>query len=1731
MTFERECTLWVHDVSFSTEHVVINLSLFDSVLPGDLLTILPLVMEASSQDLPKAPSCTEWTHEHQQNNAKLNSKLNSKLFRNTSSLSIIDQSLNSENRCLFVAKSMSGGIKSGLEISVSRHVAEIFSLKHRSNVIVTRANVQNSSASHVELSFKDECLTRADMWNMAISELFNKAVYKGQKILFMGSIKAQVIAIHLNGQKVKSAFFSSSSMPIFRSGSAHYSLFIQMSREMWDFDSEGSGEIMFNKVINDFFPTLFKKWAALRFEHLVSIVLFARVEYETGITSGLVTDAYGDAYFTGFQSRGSRRPYKDFYRVAIYEMASGSWTMILYQLKREFKFFRRDISMHHIKIMTSISVIAPESSGDLGSHFEAHPSLAMYGNVLEAIDLACCQFEHENIDQDLMRTGNSIVIITPCAGLFEVDYDTLRTTTEKLISNGISIDMVCLPRMPLHSAPLFRYRNPEHVSFMEGLRLRTILGEDGTSVTHGEFTNSFSTQGNSLSPLKSTRNHQYNRGESYTSSKLPDKWLYAIPHWLNISFWTGPSKDAKSPGFLAQLKTIDYGGPTLNRACDFAVRCKMYEMEMAGIVESVLTEISVVPLHHDPLFSQTKTGISSNQPNLIHRKVVYNSFSEINNRQLKYIHPRKSQDEGKFLQHLFDTYDHLKSQISGERHSSRQKDVMKRSLRYSDGQSPRNRLIESGSVCTSLGNKNAHVKRAASNSRYSLPKGKTRHLPSIGASDAAVVEKNVLTNNINSKAKDFRSLLASSRQISLGKYGFGIAAPTAVAAEIHVENAKAIRPSSGTNGSKGIGIKSKSFYISNDKLPTPSLFNSKRQLSLGEKSKKEVLTLSPEPKSDLASRDKANVYPERPMTIKSALESLDSTNQVKTRSVLSSLYGFTDEKYEPHTAGNLQSDPTDINHKFYDSKLMIGSTSRPSMRYSPTSTLSPRLTFLNPSNSNVKDLGSPGQYKRCRPVLANARIFKAVNWKSLCSPASVPLTTEKFPTKNQLDTQYQQKPYNISQNIEDELSSETIRSREVLLRELVGLRLSQGFQMVVGSLVAEVFGQKALKVANIFELNRIAEDGGSIVMSMGRIIHQISCVNDGEFEINIFVRKPSKSNIPPQGRVYQPAIRTKLSNQYKSQSVILGKSKNHYNWNYVDAFLGGFYDEISDNLCFHRVRFVLIPVNKPSLARKCPEEDSDEEVRLEGIKKLTQMWQRYRVVPASEGTIQNFSNRNKDPNPLDIVYKTDDPSVVVTAELETLPLIETGENGLRKSHLFGTERFRRSKLDIGALVEAIQEPVEKGGVRMQNRRWHLRLHHNCFIGSDMTTWLIDNFEDIETREKAVEFGNKLMVKGEITKGKEREAGKEREKDICIFVHVEGRHIFRDGQYFYQIIGDHVKQGLENRSGWFSSRKHDLSVSSYLTGDIQKEPPGTELSQSYSSFEEKSSYQCPTTLNITSGIRKPKVILSKVMRYDVDHRRRSSRPEVINLHYDRLHNPDNCYHIRIDWLSVTTKLIKDAIESWAIIADRYGLRLVEVPLAEACTINSVNPFRNPYRVELVVPPPDQAPSIIPACRHEYQKSVLKKFNFVLDTEAATNFPRNVEISFSWGKSDYQFTQYIHRSGVLLAQITDNDGFLLLTNRYYYNRTVLSREESLANSRHVDLSTPQSIRDELEMFCSNADALVNFYKEVTDRRLTQEILPHLYSNITCSVDDSESNEEKETLPHASHNDATVITTAIL
>jgi hypothetical protein len=287
---------------------------------------------------------------------------------------------------------------------------------------------------------------------MAIAELSKRTVYKNQKLLFMGTIKATIKHIYINGHSVHSGYFSPRTKPVFRSESARYVLFIQMSKEMWDFDAEGAGEIMFNKVVGGFLPDLFKRWLRINARHLVTIILFTRMEYAGGFL-------YDRAKETPRKndSKSQAGSFRDYYRVVVSDMASGDWINILYQLKKEFRTFLREVS------------IVPRTSDERNSEKKepdgptsdavvaGKPTSASQGNILEAINLAAAQFAKDYIDRDLVRTGISVIVVTPGTGVFEVDYNMLKLTTDTLMGSGIGIDLVCLSPMPLHSVPLFKY--------------------------------------------------------------------------------------------------------------------------------------------------------------------------------------------------------------------------------------------------------------------------------------------------------------------------------------------------------------------------------------------------------------------------------------------------------------------------------------------------------------------------------------------------------------------------------------------------------------------------------------------------------------------------------------------------------------------------------------------------------------------------------------------------------------------------------------------------------------------------------------------------------------------------------------------------------------------------------------------------------------------------------------------------------------------------------------------------------------------------------------------------------------------------------------------------------------------------------------------------------------------------------------------------------------------------
>ena len=140
LSFERKCVVWVHDDGFSKDDVIINLALFPDVNPGELMAIVGLKTETSVRDFQDKSN--RLTHE-------VDSLVTPMKRERSSSNPASPQARNGDDhkpdsylgrRYLFTAVDMPREMKvkhSNLEVSVAKHIADVFCLKHRSNVLLT----------------------------------------------------------------------------------------------------------------------------------------------------------------------------------------------------------------------------------------------------------------------------------------------------------------------------------------------------------------------------------------------------------------------------------------------------------------------------------------------------------------------------------------------------------------------------------------------------------------------------------------------------------------------------------------------------------------------------------------------------------------------------------------------------------------------------------------------------------------------------------------------------------------------------------------------------------------------------------------------------------------------------------------------------------------------------------------------------------------------------------------------------------------------------------------------------------------------------------------------------------------------------------------------------------------------------------------------------------------------------------------------------------------------------------------------------------------------------------------------------------------------------------------------------------------------------------------------------------------------------------------------------------
>ncbi|RMZ86990.1 hypothetical protein DV736_g5782, partial [Chaetothyriales sp. CBS 134916] len=1589
--------IWVHDDKFSTDDVLINEAIIEGsgIREGDLIEIInpnPGTDDApfqsageGSQGHPEAPSLSRYL------------------------------CLAKFAQAEFKAKQVS------LQVSIKANIATVFGFQNGTQIQLSSANLDERTASHVEFTFRDTYLARSDIWRLVGQELAGKTIYVGQRITFLGSIKLVIKSIHVSGHRVSTAFFSGLTVPIFRSETARYVIFIQMSREMWDFDSEGNGEILFSRVINGFLPDLFKRWTELEVRHLVSIILFGRHEYGR-FDFAPRRETLDSAMQSSLVSSASPTTFQDFYSTVVTDMASAQWTTILNELKRYFRVFLRDVSLYPPK-NPQAAIGQNQEQDDAHRKITGRLSVAMKGNILEAINLGITQFSDNDEDRDLIRTGVSAVVITAGAGVFEVDRELLKLTSENITNNGMGIDIVCLSRMPLHSVPLFKYRSPpgDHSS-MDDLASND---KYGTHPTHQVGLESLSA-GISIagSPAISLMNSYGLRSISrYSSSfhyEYPGTFCYGVPQWVDLSYW---SPDSSNTSDIVPDALESTAVPLRARKSPFVPRVRMYEIQMMGLMEMGMADVSIPFLKESSNFRSTPRRLKrSRLPHGLQTRSL--STSPTWSRKVAHLgqspikaHPLAGYEKstsGKIFRQM-DDYDAALFSLPKTRTTLSVTTSSPRPARLTVNKLPRSPVKLTG---------------------FAGQESPLQHrTPATGLSKM-INQNPPLTSELANPMSSVRRTSNAARASRTTSYALRGLAPVmraTASTEVNVENAQAEMPKT---------------HILKARPTMEATSESFRSLSMkSERTKGYKMHSATSSESSIVTGFENSELPTTPIRIKTSPQAQVALND-RARQFYhlapSRLKGSASDDIPPsQLSGSVPSGSDSENSVPDDADLATTDSSLPSSVPKSKLPFVRNVNASNPLKYNPNKEAYFGQWQHLYPRKPRSA---QVKWRSLCTPASVPLTTEDFPSEEALEEEYEHWSYMISLSSSTEMI-EKPRSRDELYRELLSLRFARGYQLAVGPRANKFEGLGINDHSFFFNPDIVRTDGQFVFMTMGNTIQKLTLVDKHNINVAFYEKKHVHGF--PKELEYRLYMRTIMAPEFKEQVVPLRRFAENYPWEQTDRYLTSPKQDIQDDiktLRFWRARFVLLPVPPPEGAFRPTAKDSEEneeEIHLRGIRALTKMWQKSRYLPPEERRQINnrvSSFKRKDRNPLRINLETLNPSELVATELDKLLAAEEAGDVQIAQLLPEDEQFERESAALGKLAAAIQGDR---GIEIKNRRWHLRLHYSCFVGDEFTNWLVQNFRDVDTREEAIDLGNELMKEG-------------------LFEHVNGHHNFKDGNFFYSIKAEWRVQRGDLRQSWFNptSRRSDrTSTLSPFTDQQSRDSSLGNRSRSgtnLTSFLHQSGLEGKPSSQHTLTSKRLNISLSKAIRLDVDPRRKSNRPETVTLHYDRVHNPENCYHLELSWLNATSRLVDDAIVAWTTQAEKYGLKLIEVPITEVSKIPAREPFRGTVRITLAETPPSKAinessnsnvyftatpfspHTSSTSDKHFYHKQLLRHFDFVLDMESQSEFPSNVEITYSWARSDAGFASYL---------------------------------------------TPERVCEELQSFCSDRDKLLTFYNQVS------------------------------------------------
>jgi hypothetical protein len=341
-----------------------------------------------------------------------------------------------------------------LEISILKSIAEAFNLVSYVKVYVQVVDATSARVDFVELAFRNKFVQRGDMTRYK-KNMLGRTVHINQNIDLEG-VNMLTQEISLQEQPLKCGIITENTNVVFRSRSARVFWLVQISSEMWEIDK--NGDLYFEVFLKQFVEPIIDRWKVLGVTHSLSIIFFARTYYYNDESS----DDGGSANKKSFGMMDDEEistnaskccvsvdkniSYQDFYKIVLDNCVYSDKTSFIRSMKEEFWEFPRILKWHvgnykfrshDFEQNNDKSPHETKSCIDSkGDSFYAIPSGASSGNVLEALNTTLNVLDKHFMDRDLERTGNSIVMISPGVGFFEVDPKLARITQQRMMDNG-----------------------------------------------------------------------------------------------------------------------------------------------------------------------------------------------------------------------------------------------------------------------------------------------------------------------------------------------------------------------------------------------------------------------------------------------------------------------------------------------------------------------------------------------------------------------------------------------------------------------------------------------------------------------------------------------------------------------------------------------------------------------------------------------------------------------------------------------------------------------------------------------------------------------------------------------------------------------------------------------------------------------------------------------------------------------------------------------------------------------------------------------------------------------------------------------------------------------------------------------------------------------------------------------------------------------------------------------